>query len=449
METEPESPVREALRLAWPATLSLLLNAAYRVNDQWWIQDLGPDAQAALGVTTFYLILNFGLFSLLTAGTLARVARHTGARDRAGVRRVWRSTLTLAVIWLGTLAVLGSTLSDRLVVLSGAHGEVRALASGYLRTIYLVVPLIAWKPVVDAVFIGLGNTFVPMLLSGLAVGLNFVLNPILIFGWFGLPALGVEGAALATGLSRGIAGLAGTVMLARWFRLPPRLGVPADRREVLTLLRIGAPVSLSTSAYALVFLTVLKTSVEPLGRDVQAGLGVAFNGLESLSYCGMMGPAIAASSLVGRRLGAGDPIGARRGFAACMTASCGFAALTMLAFLVVPRGLAGLFTDDPRVLEQAALYLGVVAWSQVATAADGVLQQSLAGAGRTLAMSSLNLGGYVLRIPLARFLSATLGWGAAGVWWALNLSNYLKLVAMILLFRRLRLFAAPPQRAPA
>ena len=65
----------EAARLAWPVTLSLLLHAGYRVNDQYWIRALGAEAQAALGVTTFMLILNFAFISVVTTGALVSSAK--------------------------------------------------------------------------------------------------------------------------------------------------------------------------------------------------------------------------------------------------------------------------------------------------------------------------------------------------------------------------------------
>jgi len=70
-----------------------------------------------------------------------------------------------------------------------------------------------------------------------------------------------------------------------------------------------------------------------------------------------------------------------------------------------------------------------------------VLQQTMAGAGRTFRMSLLNLGCFALRIPMASIFAFTLAWGASGVWWSLNVSNLIKLGAMILLMRRLNLFA--------
>ncbi len=441
------SPWQEAMRLAWPATLSLLMHAAYRVTDQFWVQGLGADAQAALGITSFLHILNFGMITLLSTGTLARVARASGAGQIAGVRAAWHCSWAFGLPWFMLLGVAGWLLTPLLVRACGASGEVERLAIAYIGVIYLVQPAIGMKPVVDSVYIGLGNTVIPMLLAALAVAINFVLTPALIYGWGVFPEMGIAGAAWATGISRAVGAALGTLGLARWFDLP-LLRHRLDWKEVRRMLAIGAPMMVSASGYALVFLAVLKTSVAHLGRDVQAGLGVGFNGVESLSYCGLMGPAIAAASIVGRKLGAGDIAGARAGMRACMWMSLAISSVTTLLFLTIPRLLASGFTDDASVLNEAVLYLQVVGFSQLITAADSVLQQTLAGAGRTFRMSVLNLGCYALRIPLAHTLAFTLAWGASGVWWALNLSNLLKLGAMIWLLRRLNLFAPSRSALP-
>jgi putative MATE family efflux protein len=435
----------EAFRLSWPITLSLLLNAGYRVNDQYWIRDLGPDAQAAMGITSFMLIFNFAFVSLISTGVLARVARHTGAGDLGARKQVVGTGLRAALVWYVVLGIVGRITTPFWIELSGGSGASGRLAIEYLGTIYLVLPLVGFKPLVDSIFLGIGNTVVPMVLGAGAVILNAVLNPALIYGWWGFPPLGLEGAAWATGISRLLAALAGMAVLRGAYGLKGGLRTPFAWGELRRVLRIGAPVAFSTGAYALCFIGVLKTSIAPLGSDVQAGLGVAFNGIESLSYCGLMGPAMAAASLVGRGLGAGNPEAARAGGLACLTMSVGFAALTSLTFLLAGDGLAGFYADDPDVRREAALYLAVMAWSQMVTATDSTLQQMMAGAGRTIAMSLWNTGGYLSRIPLAWFLSSALGHGAAGVWWALNLSNFIKLGGIFLLFRRLDLFAPAPQ----
>ncbi len=432
-----ESPLREALRLSWPATLSLLLHSGYRVNDQYWVQFLGPDAQASLGITAFMLILNFAAIQVVQGGTLARVAQHTGAGRREGVEDALRVALKVGMLWVALIAAAGWASSAAWVQLLGASGQVADWSQVYLERIYLCLPLIALKPISDGIFIGLGNTMVPMLLSGLTVALNCGLNPVLIYG-SGVPGwdgMGIAGAAWATGASRGLGGLLGLLLLGRLYGLRPRLRRAVRWSEVRRIFAIGTPMALSTGAYALAFILVLKTSVEPFGRSVQAGLGAAFNGVEALAYCGLLGPAIAVSGMVGRRLGAGDLAAARAAVRACGALSVGISLVFTLLFLLLPQRLAELFSSDPEVQAQAVLYLMIAAWSQSATAVNSVLDQALVGAGRTGAMALISAAGYALRIPLAYGLAHGLGFGPAGVWWSLNASNYLKLVAIIPLYR--------------
>ena len=75
------------------------------------------------------------------------------------------------------------------------------------------------------------------------------------------------------------------------------------------------------------------------------------------------------------------------------------------------------------------------------TAADSTMQQIMAGAGRTLHMAMLNTIGFISRVPLAWWMSVSLGFGASGIWWALNIANFLKLGAIFMLFRRMRIFS--------
>jgi putative MATE family efflux protein len=444
---------QEALRLSWPATLSLLLQAGYRVNDQYWIGPLGASAQAALGVTTFLLIFNFALIVVFQAGTLARIAFHTGAETYAERESLFQITLRRGMAWFALIAVAGWAWSPWATSLLGAEGEVAELSVDYLRPIYLGLPFMALKPFTDGVFLGIGNTLTPMLLAMLSVAVNFVLNGLFIHGGLGIPPMGIAGAAWATVASRGLAGVLGLVLLARRHQLHPTRrhrpelppSVDALRRDFWRVVKIGLPVCLTNAAYALSFIAVLATSVAPFGAPAQAGLGVAFNGIEAISYCALMGPAIACSSLVGRRLGARDGPGALEATRACLAMSLGVGLIATIAFGVFSKPLASVYTSEAEVIRQAAIYLGVMAWTQTATAAESVLQQALGGAGRTLGMALTTTVGVMLRIPLAFVLAHTLSGGIAGVWWAFNLTNWLKLAAIIWVFRHTRFWHILPR----
>ena len=225
---EPEragsNTTRTLLVLAWPAVVSYLLNNAYRVNDQYWIQGLGAPQQTAIGATFFVLVFNFAAMFLAVGGTLALVSRATGAGQPERRDSVTRHAILLA-LGIG-VALMGIVLPnvDTLAHLLGLRGEAAVAAQEYLGTLLLFLPALALFPTLDSIFIGRGNTRIPTLLQLLAVAQNWFLNPLLIYGaqagevsdapgaatvgalarWLGIEGRGIAGAALATGIARTI-----------------------------------------------------------------------------------------------------------------------------------------------------------------------------------------------------------------------------------------------------
>lgn len=422
----PPSGMRDVWRLAWPAVLSFVLNSSYRINDQFWIQGLGREAQAAIAACTFVLIMNFALLYLVAGGALPLVAHAAGAGNRARRDSIARHALLASVGTALALGLAGWLAAPGLVRLLGLEGAVATQAAGYLRTIYLGMLPLALAPTLDSIFIGLGNTVTPMTLQGLAVATNFTLNPLLIYGLGDFEGLGIEGAALATCLSRALAVAIGLVLLVVLHRV--RLfGGGGPRRTVLAeLVRIGTPVSLSIAAYAGVYWLLFLFVLGELGEAVQAGLGIGFNAFEGISFPFYLGIAVAGASLVGRNLGAGSPAGALRAVRNTRRLGrlCGLG-FALVFWFAGPR-VVPLFSADPAVVREATRYVLILALSQLLVAEEATCEKTLAGAGRTRPIFRISVTGNGLRVPLAYLFAFTFGWGAAGVWWAINLTTYLK-----------------------
>jgi MATE family multidrug resistance protein len=430
-----DSGLRAVLRLAWPTVLSFVLNNGYRINDQYWVQGLGGDAHAAIASSTVLLILNFAVIFVAVGGTSPLVSRAVGARDRAERDDVIRHALVLAVLIAALLGVVGWWGTPHAARAFDVAPSVEPLMVGYLRTIYLGMLALVIAPVVDNVYFAMGNTRVPMVLQGVAVSLNLALNPLLIYGAGSWDGLGIEGAALATCLSRGLTSAVGLLLLVRGYGIRLRGGRLRVERA-LAMVRLGLPVALSIAVYAGVYVALFALVISPLGRDTSAGFGIGFNVFESVSYPFFLGVAIAGSSLVGRNLGAGRPAEAWRAVRnARLLGRLVGVAFGLLFWLGGPT-IAPWFTEEPGVLAETLLYVSILAWSQPLVAEEAVNEKVLFGAGHPRAIFWISTLGNVARVPLAWWLAFGLGGGAAGLWWAINLTTLFKAGGFLLEVRR-------------
>ncbi|MCP3915583.1 MAG: MATE family efflux transporter [bacterium] len=422
--------MRDVLVLAWPSVLSFLCNSAYRVNDQYWIGDLGPAAQAAMSASVFLLILNFSLYFLAVGGALSLVARATGAEDERERDKTIRHVMALGVGIAIVISILGSAFTTEIVGWLGLEGATAEAAAAYLRTIYLLALPMALAPIVDTVFIGMGDTRTPLILQGGSVTLNFVLNPCLIYGLGPFPAWGMAGAAAATGISRAAVVVFGLVLLRRrgvhWLgsrRIEPR--------RLATIARIGTPSALSITIYACVYFALIKLVITPLGDAALAGLGIGFNAFEGMAFPLYLGVAVAGSSLVGRNLGAGAEALALQAVQNVRRIALGLGALNATLFIGLATVLVPHFTDDPAVAAETIRYVRILALSQLFVAIEVVHEKVLLGAGHTRPIFWISVPGNILRVPLAWALAGPAGMGAAGVWWAINATTLMKASAFL------------------
>ncbi|MBI5435087.1 MAG: MATE family efflux transporter [Planctomycetes bacterium] len=437
---------RDVLRLAWPSALSYLLNNAYRINDQFWVQGLGADAQAALTSALFVSVMNFAFVFLAAGGTLALVARATGARDPVTRDRVVAHSIWIGLAVYACFAAFGPALTPHIVGLLGLPDGPAAYARDYLTSLYLFSLPLVFAPAIDHAFIGIGNALVPSLLELGACAFNYLLAPILIYGshaaercshpgaalaasiasWFHLEGYGISGAPVAIACSRALSVTAGFVGLrvfygVRWYahmRLDPKL-----LRE---LLAIGVPVSLSIALYSGVYWALIKFVMVPLGVPVLSALGLGLSVFEGVSFPLYLGIGMAGASLVGRAIGARDPDAAWQAVRAARKLALWVGTTVTVLFLIVAPIGPRYFSPDPEVVRQTSIYVAVIAFSQLTVAMEAANEKILLGAGYTARAMWVSMLGNGLRVPLAWYFGVSAGYGALGVWWSLNVTSLLK-----------------------
>ena len=432
-------------RVALPAVASNLLMTLFASMDAYWVGTrIGPEGLAAVSTGIFWVWLVVSIAEGVALGLTALASRRHGEGNPDEAARVAAGALTFALA-LGVLVGIAGALGvDRLFAFMQTPSEVTALARDYLRTYFLGLPLIYGYFCVDATFRASGDTRTPLVLLSISVAGTLLLDPVLILGMGPAPRLGITGAAVALLATRGAAFLIGVMLLRRrgMLRLEPGTeggrgaGIPENLAHTVIsvarrVLRIGLPTAVTGVIFSFVYVAMTRTTTR-FGTPALAALGLGHR-IESWLYMIGVGFGAAAAAIVGQNLGARQVARAER--AGWITLAFGMvpASLMCLASLTIPETLALVFTNDPTVVEETAMYLRINALSQLLLPAEIVLEGALGGAGDTVPPMITSTALTALRIPLAAWWASL--WGPVGIWWAISITAAGRGVAMMLLWR--------------
>lgn len=421
--------------LAVPVVLSELGWVAQGVVDNIMVGRLGPVAigAVALGNAVYYTPCLFGIGLLLGLDTL--VSQAYGRRDHDECHRWLAQGVYLACIVTPPLMILIAALSYGFTRF-GVIPEVAILSGGYLRIMnWGTLPLLLYGGT-RRYLQGVGQVRVITLTYVLANLLNWFGDWLLIYGKWGLPALGVNGSAISTCFARAAMAVA---MLAFAWRYERKRGHPlfahwagpqVDRLR--KLVRIGAPAAgqillevgaWNLSTFAAGYLTPVALATHTIALNYA-----------SISYMVPLGIGAAAAVSVGHAIGAGDPARARRAGWMALAMGTGFMVCAGVLFLVAPAPLITLYTRDPLVLSLGPSLLWIAAAFQIFDGIQTVSTGALRGLGETRVPMFANLVGYwVMGLPLGFILCFVLKWGINGMWIGLTLS--LIVIAATLLVR--------------
>jgi len=424
--------------LALPVVLSELGWMAQGIVDTIMVGRLGPAAigAVALGNAVYYTPALCGFGLLLGLDTL--VAQAYGREDHDECHRWLAQAVYLAVLITPPLMAV-IALASLGFAPCGITGEVASPAAAYLRVLnWGTLPLLVYggaRRYLQAV----GEVRVVTVTFVAANLLNWLGNWVLIYGKWGMPAMGVSGSALSTVLSRIFMALA--LMGFAW-RYERRRGHPLFRRwagpsliRLQGLARVGAPAAgqivLEVGAWNLATL-----SAGWLTPAVLATHQIALN-YASLTYMVPLGISAAAAVSVGHAVGAGDPGRARRAGWLALGLGAGFMLLAAVVFLAAPGPLIALYTRDPEVMALGRRLLGVVAAFEVFDGIQTVSTGALRGLGETRVPMLANLVGYwVLGLPLGLGLCFVLHRGIFGLWIGLTLALIVVATTLLARWRR-------------
>ena len=420
-------PINTAvILLAIPMMLEMLMESVFVIVDMFWVAQLGADAIAAVGLTEAVITVVYAVSIGLSMATTAMIARRIGEKDEEGAKVAAAQALWLGLAASLLIALVGLFFADEVLSIMGASAETieqgrhftMVMLSGSITIMYLFL--------INAIFRGAGDASLAMRSLWPANGVNLILDPILIFGWGPIPALGVTGAAVATTIGRGVGvlyqlwhlfGWSGKIQL-RWHQAGLKMAV-AKRLLRLSLGGIGQFL-IAVSSW--IFLMRI---VAPYGSAAIAGYTIAVR-IIHFTFLPAWGLGNAAATLVGQNLGAGRPNRAERSI--WRAAQFNFIALgiTAVVLLMLAEPAIAFFNADAKIVAVGSEALRYFCYGYPLMAVGMVASQAINGAGDTDTPTFINLIAFwLVEIPLAWWLAEVQGMGPQGVFTSILVAEVL------------------------
>jgi putative MATE family efflux protein len=437
MNPEPltrQSIGKTLIRLAVPAIFSNLFYMVFEIADMFWVGRLGGEAVAALSSASFFIWMLRALGLTIATGALALVSQKIGARPdtvpRTTLLRARQSTLFFSL-----MVTLPALLASRhIFTWMGLGGNLAAKASDYAAIFTLGLVFVFTMQSSEHLIRATGNTKIPMVVTGIALALNIVLDPLFMFTF----GMGISGAALATLVAQAVGAVLMELALQRRCRghedseTPPTRGF--NWRDMGPFSAIGAPIAFSSAMFSLIYL-LLAAIIARFGEAPIAAIGIGHR-IEAIPYFVSMGFAVAASTMVGQNLGAGQLDKARKSVITCLFISSGLMLLFSMLMFIFAEPLYGLFIADPAIIAHGREYIRIVALFEIFLGFELIFEGAFSGAGDTRGPMWIVLTGTLLRLPVAWLLAVHFGLGTQAIWWGISGSTFLKGIALAFLFAR-------------
>lgn len=434
--------------LAVPIILANTLQTAYQLIDTFWLGRLGANAVAAVSISFPLLFLVLSVGSGLTLAGTVMVSQYKGAENQKMVDFSSSQVIALVLVVSTILAAISYTAAGPLLYLIGAGPEILQDSTDYFKVSSLGFVFLFLFFAFQSLMRGIGNVMLPVYIVLFTVILNLILDPLFIYGYGPIPGYGVAGAAVASLVTQGLSAAIGLYILFRG-RSGIKINLPSmkvNRNSLERIFNLGLPASIeqSTRALGMTMMVVLVTS---FGSEVVAAYGI---GARILSFIIIpaLGMAIATTSLVGQNIGAIKIKRAEK--VANLSAKIAFYGLTsigILMYLFAEPLTAFFIPNDPEVIEDASLFIKIMAPSFGLLGVQQILNGVFNGAGFTKASMLISiLSLWIIRFPLAFLLSHKTSLGYEGIWWSFPISNLLAALAAFIYFKmgywKIRLFRA-------
>lgn len=433
MKEKPVFPL--LLSMALPMVISMAVNSLYNIVDSFFVARISEEAMTALSLV-------FPVQNLINAvaigfgvGINAMIAFYLGAGEERRANTAATRGLMFAAVHGVILTGLTIALMPVFLRMFTQSEPVMDLGVRYSRIAFAFSPVISLGISFEKIFQAVGRMKVTMVALIAGAVTNIVLDPLLIFGIGPFPEMGIEGAALATGIGQVLTlGLYLAVYRIRPMRV--RIGrafLAGDRETDRRLYAVGIPATLNLALPSLL-ISVLNAILAAFGQLYVVILGVYYK-LQTFLYLPANGIVQGMRPVIGYNFGAGEHRRVRRIYELTLAMTAVIMLLGTLVCLLLPRQLIGMFSSNPETVEQGAAALRIISAGFLVSSISVTSSGALEGLGKGMPSLVISLCRYAgIILPAALILSRI--WGPDGVWHAFWMAEAVTAAIAVAVYRR-------------
>lgn len=418
---------RNLILLSLPIMTTSFIQMSYSLMDTFWVGKLGTEAIAGVGIVSFIMWFANSLVLVSKTGIEIGVAYSIGSRDDKQFRKYIDTSVAINLFMSITFGILLYIFGVDIIKFFNIKSEtVNSLASSYLNIVILGLPFTFLNPLFSGVFNGSGNSKVPFIANSAGLIINIVLDPILIYGYFGLPKYGVSGAAIATTLSQMIVTIIFIVFSLFDGKILKGFNIVKNFNKVIfkEVLRLGVPTAFKSCIFALIS-TILLRIIANWGENAVAAENVAVQ-IEAINWMTVEGFSIALCALIAQNYGAKNYENIQSGYKKGLKIILWIGVFCSVFLYLSSDFIIRLFIkDDLETIRMGVSYLKVLAFSEIFLALEIGLSGMFNGLKNTKTPTIISTFSNALRIPLA-YLVLYLKLDITYIWVVISFCTFVK-----------------------
>ena len=432
MKEKPVLPL--VLKMALPMVISMLVNSLYNIVDSFFVAQVSEDAMTAISIVYPLQNLANAVGVGFGVGINAAVAYYLGAGNGKAANRSATLGIILSALHGIVLAGICVLFIRPFISMFTDSEEIVAYGLDYFYTVIAFAPVLTLGMAFEKVLQATGKMKTTMFCMAIGAVANIILDPIFISGLGAVPAMGVFGAALATGIGQTLS-LISYIAVFLLAKIPVRLRLERRGEEKICrkLYYVGIPASLNLALPSFM-ITMLNAILAAFAEVYVLILGVYYK-LQTFIYFTISGIVQGIRPLISYNLGAGRKDRVIGIFKVTLLLSLGVMVIGTILCLAIPGQLMDIFTDTPQTVQQGAIALRIISAGFIVSAISVVVSGTFEALGKGMPSLIISLLRYIAILPIALLMSYL--FQAAGVWHSFWITELLSAVVSCILFWRL------------